>query len=306
MAKKSYVVYTVLTDGYDNVLQPLVLDERFDYVLFSNDFKEEKVIGIWNICRIPSTVVSENDHKRLSRYPKSHPESMLSQYTASLYLDANIQIADKWVYDRFVELAENGVEYAGVKLVATGRDDIYQHAYDMCARQLEHDMSAIRQCHELYKRGFPEHFGLNENNIIFRLHTDLMKTVDEEWWWWIKNYSFRDQFSYMYCLWKYNIKREYFLPDGLDARNNKYFVYTPHDKNTFLNKKLVRFGFFERIRNSCRYRNQHLYDLYCTHWVQLCKMPFPCFFLFLWGLFVGGWNAFPILIKKLSYNRNNR
>ena len=79
MAMKSYVVYTVLTNGYDNVLQPLVLDERFDYVLFSNDFEEEKVIGIWNICRIPSTVVSENDYKRLSRYPKSHPESMLSQ-----------------------------------------------------------------------------------------------------------------------------------------------------------------------------------------------------------------------------------
>lgn len=43
-----YVVYTVLTAGYENVLQPLVLNERFDYVLFSNDFSEDSV-GVWQI-----------------------------------------------------------------------------------------------------------------------------------------------------------------------------------------------------------------------------------------------------------------
>ena len=144
--KKDFVVYTVLVGGYDEVLQPVVVDERFDYILFSNDFKESN-IGIWRVRQIPKVVM--DDSKRLSRYPKTHPETMLSDYKASLYIDANIQILDQWVYDRFIELYNQGKEYAGIKLVLTGRDCIYEHSFDMCQNLLEHDYIAINQCHRL-------------------------------------------------------------------------------------------------------------------------------------------------------------
>mgnify|MGYP007101844054 CR=1 FL=1 len=293
-----YVIYTVLTGAYEDILQPLLIDNRFDYVLFSNDFKE-KEIGVWQIRPIPP-VVDINDNKRLSRYPKSHPKTMLSEYAASLYIDANIQIADKWVYDRIIALVDLGVEHAGIKLLLTGRDDIYRHAYDMCAMRTEHDMNAIRQCHALYKLGFPEHFGLNENNVIFRLHTELMKKVDEEWWWWITNYSYRDQFSYMYCLWKHQIPRKYFLPEGLDAHNNSYFVFTHHNANKTVNaRKWVRTGFFETRRNNNRNRSKELYDRYCNQWVAICKMPFCQSVLFLWGLAVDFKNVFTIFFPRM-------
>lgn len=247
---KKIAVYTVLTGGYDDLLQPKVIDDRFDYILFSNDFKES-TCGVWNIKSIPNVI--QGDNKRLSRYPKSHPEEMLSDYEASLYIDANIQIASTWVYDRFVELYEKGVEYAGIKLVLTGHDCIYDHAFEMCQFLVEHESNAIRQCHELYKRGFPRHFGLNENNVIFRRHTDRMKLVDEEWWWWIKNYSFRDQFSYMYCLWKYQIPLVYFLPHGYDTRNCDHFNLIKHDGNTNVIKvKIVKRGWWEKIRVKCK------------------------------------------------------
>lgn len=280
-----YVIYTILTGGYEDVVQPLVIDDRFDYVLFSNDFDKEKV-GIWKVRPIPA-VVDLSDNKRLSRYPKSHPETMLREYEASLYMDANIQIADKWVYERFFELREKNIELAGIKLVVTGRDDIYRHAYDICMMKAEHDMPAIRQMHELHKRGFPEHYGLNENNIIFRAHTENMQKADEEWWWWITNYSFRDQFSYMYCLWKYDIKREYFLPEGEDSHNSSHFNFIPHnDGDGVVKKKWLTPGFFEKKRNKCRNINKYQYDKYCEHWVRLCKMPCPRICLFLWGLIV--------------------
>lgn len=293
-----YVVYTVLTGGYEGVLQPIVTDERFDYILFSNDFDEGR-IGVWQIRQIP-LVVEEKDNKRLSRFPKSHPETLLSDYKASLYIDANIQIADKWVYDRFVELAEQNIDHAGIKLLATGRDDIYRHAYDMCVMRAENDMNAIRQCHSLYKKGFPEHWGLNENNIIFRTHSELMKNVDEEWWWWIKNYSYRDQFSYMYCLWKYGVKRVYFLPEGLDAHNNNFFVFTHHNNiGTVSSKKWVNTGFFETRRNINRNRCKKDYDHYCHQWVTMCKMPCPKLVLFLWGGAVDIWNVPKRIIARI-------
>ncbi len=280
-----YVIYSVLTGGYENILQPIVVDKRFDYVLFSNDYNEE-VIGVWKIRPIPH-VVNKSDNKRLSRYPKSHPEIMLPEYKASLYIDANIQIADKWVYERFIELAENNVSHAGVKLLVTGRDDIYRHAYDMCFVRAENDMNAINQCHALYKKGFPEHWGLYENNIIFRTHTELMKKVDEEWWWWITNYSFRDQFSYMYCLWKYGIRQVFFLPNGEDSRNSSYFTFTNHnDSKTVSTKKWVKTGFFETRRNINRGLSKDKYDRYCNQWVVMCKMPFSMVILFIWGIVI--------------------
>jgi hypothetical protein len=53
------------------------------------------------------------------------------------------------------------------------------------------------------KDGFPENYGLFENNIIYREHhdKDVIKIMDE-WWWWVKYYSRRDQLSFIYVLWK--------------------------------------------------------------------------------------------------------
>lgn len=268
---KEFVIYTVLTGGYDDILQPKVIDSRFDYILFTNDIKEDKIVGIWSVRAIPEVILSDN--KRLSRYPKTHPETLLSEYKVSLYIDANIQICDQWVYNRFVELYEKKVEFAGIKLVMTGRDCIYEHSFDMCQALLEHDYIAIKQCHELYKRGFPRHFGLNENNVIFRIHTERMKKTDEEWWEWITNYSSRDQFSFMYCLWNNNVELNYFLPEGEDTRNSKHFHLYFHDRNlNVIKTKVIKRGFWERLRIKSNSFNKE-YSL--GRWLHIYKSSHP-------------------------------
>lgn len=276
-----YVIYTIVTGGYDDVLQPLEIDERFDYILFSNDISLP-TIGVWKVRTIP--IVVQNDNKRLSRYPKSHPEALLCDYKASLYIDANIQIKDNWIYDRVIELFDNGIEYAGIKMAVSNRDCIYEHAIDMCVMGVEHDYVAIRQCHELWKRGFPRHFGLNENNVIYRCHTERMKQADEEWWWWITNYSFRDQFSYMFCLWKYGITLCYLLPEGEDTRNSLHFNFIAHNSSGNVKaKKYIKKGFLEWLRTKSYSFNEK--DYYAK-WIELCKRDNPNLFLIWWGIFI--------------------
>lgn len=276
---KEFVIYTVLVGGYDDVLQPKVVDDRFDYVLFSNDFKETKQ-GVWTVREIPRIV--ENDNKRLSRYPKTHPETLLADYKASLYIDANIQILDQWVYDRFIELYNQNIEFAGIQLVLTGRDCIYEHSFDMCQALLEHDYVAIRQCHRLHELGFPRHFGLNENNVLFRIHSDKMKATDEEWWDWILNYSSRDQFSFMYCLWKNGVPLNYFLPEGEDTRNGEHFRLVNHDGDANVIKtKIIKRGLIEKLRIKSKTFNT---DKYRHQWLSLYKSSRPVTYLYLKGL----------------------
>lgn len=229
---KDFAVYTVLTGHYEEVQQPAVIDNRFSYILFTDDVNISA--GVWTVKPIPKVV--EGDAKRLSRYPKTHPETLLSEYKASLYIDANIQIRDRWVYDRVAELYEKGVDYAGIKLVLTGRDCIYEHTFDICQWLVETQRTAIRQCHALYGKGFPQHFGLNENNVIYRRHTERMKAADQEWWDWIRKYSGRDQFSYMYCLWHNGIELNYFLPEGEDTRNSPHFLLVDHNDRANVKK----------------------------------------------------------------------
>lgn len=282
MEHNKYVVYTVMAGKYGEIHQPLTLDKRFDYILFSNDYTGN--IGVWQVRSIPKVLL--NDNKRLSRYPKSHPEELLSEYTSSLYIDANIIISDSWVYERCIKLTNKGIDIAGIKLVIADRDCIYRHAYDMCVVGVEHDYVALRHMHALYKMGYPQHFGLNENNIIFRTHNEKMKMVDEEWWWWIRNYSFRDQLSYMFCLWKYGINRVFFMPEGEDSHNSKHFKFVPHntDKNIY-NKKIIHMGPYERIRNRCRTFSPELNIKFCEQWVKLCKFPLPFLVLNVWGIY---------------------
>ena len=271
-----FVIYTVLVGDYDDIMQPTVVDGRFEYLLFTNNFHDGQNVGVWKVRALPNDLCLDN--KRLSRYPKTHPSILLSEYVASLYIDANIQIVDSWVYSRFIELYEANVEHAGVRLVLTGRDCIYEHTFDMCQSLLEHDYVAIHQCSELYKRGFPAHFGLNENNIIFRRHTEQIKKVDEEWWQWIINFSSRDQFSYMYCLWKYHIPLNYFLPIGEDARNGNHFRLVKHDSRAFVLKtKVVRRSIFERLRIKSR---RFDVEQSLINWSIIYKSKYPILHLY--------------------------
>ena len=63
---KKIAIYTVLTGGYDQLKQPSVTDERFDYICFSNDIPKDR-IGVWEIRKFDGEFCSKQIE---SRYPK--------------------------------------------------------------------------------------------------------------------------------------------------------------------------------------------------------------------------------------------
>ena len=212
-----------MVGGYDEIMQPQVVDDQFDYILFSNDIKEDRV-GVWQVRSIAYT---NPDNTRICRYVKTHPEDLLPEYEFSVWIDSNVVITSSKVYERAIELYHVGAVIASINHL--GRDCIYDEAFEVMCHRLELERIVVDWCNRLRKEGYPKHKGLYETGIMFRKHnTTLVREANVMWWNCIEKYSKRDQLSFNYVLWKLNLNCEYFLEKSLNARNSKYFQLVDH------------------------------------------------------------------------------
>ena len=293
---KRFVVYTVIVGEYDIIEQPLVIDERFDYVLFSDKPEGSKTMGVWQVRHIPFT---HKDPTRISRYPKMHPEVLFPQHLASLYIDANLQIIDQQVYDKCCSFYENGVDWGGITLPCPPHPDcIYDHSFWVLVEGLDYDGVVLKWCH---KRIF-------ENNVIFRIHNETCHRVNNLWWNSYCNYSRRDQLSLFYSFWRYpEIHFEPFLPKGVRAfdPDNSYFNHSYH-KHIASETRTLKHGAMNHVR--IRLYNVLLKkrDKWCSFFYSISVLP-VCIakaLLFLWG--VWGAVVYGPYIKYLTIKKRKR
>lgn len=223
------VIYTILVGKYDALIQPLVVDEGFDYICFSNDFNEE-TIGVWCIRKIP---FNDADNTRVSRYAKLLPHRVLQEYDYSLYIDANIRITSSEFYGFVNQRIQEGVLVAQVPNIF--RDCIYKDI-EIAYRRGKVDLKGAKHQYEhLKQEGFPTHFGLFENNVILRKHNvPEVIEISEAWWKEYFMYTHRDQFCLMYIYWKQKFMPIFLFGEGNNARNVDYLKLEKHPrKKTF-------------------------------------------------------------------------
>lgn len=284
---KKFVIYTVITGGFDDPKQPTVVDERFDYVLFT-DNTEKKKIGVWKVRPIEY----KNKNMRLqSRYPKAYPEKCLYGYAASLYIDGTIQVTSQKVYDRCVELYNTAIDWAGIR--HQWRNTIYEEMTSIIGERWVHDYDVLDWYRLLKKEQYVPQNWLFENNIIFRIHNNNVKKVNDIWWWTLdQGYVKRDQFSLMYALWKVpEIKTGFFLPENENAwTNSGYFQYHEHNPH----KRVLSWSVWETIRHRCfraKYGDEASYSILLD---KVCATRNPHRALQWWtlsALFTQGWKV---------------
>lgn len=228
-----FAIYTAVIGNYDEILQPLVVDSHFDYFLFSDTIQEDR-IGVW---QVKSIEYSNPDRVKIARYVKTHPETFLPDYAATLWMDANLQIVDSYVYERFLELFNQGVEIASVK--HPQRDCIYEELFTVCSLQWESVETTWRWNHHLRKSGYPQNNGLFETNILYRINTAEIIKVDEDWWSCIEQYSRRDQFSFNFVLWSNHQECSYFFSVDECALHTPHlkFVFHPSQARKYVKEK---------------------------------------------------------------------
>lgn len=295
---KKYVIYTVLTGGYDNITQPLVVDDRFDYVLFS-DVVNNDHIGVWQVRPIP---FENNDLTRLSRYPKMHPNELLSKYYASLYIDANIQIINQQIYDRIIELSQTDIDWASIK--HPYRDCIFDEAYNVYG--LDNEDVIFKWCHKLRKENYPRHRGLFENGIIYRRHNEQTKLADEKWWNLYMNFTRRDQLTLMYVLWQMpNLRTTYLLPQNENAWNSNNVRILKHSKKSQQGgRRSLMQSFLEHARCRCRCGMEEKTEQFREfhYWLYGLNPTLARMLLDIWGIYA--LIVYGIIIKYRAYKKH--
>lgn len=259
MGQNKKVIYTCLVGKYDELRQPLVIDGAFDYVCFSNDIKDEKV-GVWKIKPIP---FESSDKVCLSRYVKLLPHIALREYEWSLWLDANIQITGRELYDILNKKIETNGKVFQVNHCIPKCDCVYEDMKFAYRNGRCGFFETLRQYRHLKEEGFPSHWGLFENNIILRRHNDpKVIAISELWWAEFSHYVKRDQFSLMYIYWKLGYRPDFLLDNNKCSRNVNFLNWQFHKHDIKkLNHGTLYMKWIER-RDDLRTHLSSLFDYY--------------------------------------------
>lgn len=200
-ARKQHVLYTCITGNYDRLIVPAYYNPACDYVCFTDNSEwiSRKRIGPWQVKPLQYT---ESSNALNNRWHKVHPHKLFPEYEDSIYIDGNIDILDDNLFRQIDSKS-------GRKIL------IPKHAYNNCIYKeikvnIKNKRAPKEQCLKIKKilaaAKYPRNYGLCENNVIYRKHSDpLVITVMEEWWKYIKDIVPRDQLSLCFLFYKYGI-----------------------------------------------------------------------------------------------------
>lgn len=221
------IIYTAITGGYDQLLQPYLPAEGFKFICFvSKGDKKNDYEGAWQIVEIEENCP---DSTLLARKQKLNPHKVLPKDCEySLWIDGNILIKDDSLYRRCKELQQKGVIYAGIR--HPFNDCPYAEAEKCLKDRREKFSKLIRVVRFLREDKVDEHSGMMETNLILRRHNDpAVIEFDELWWQRLQHYSDRDQLTHTSCIKDTpGIRPELLFDEGTTSRNHPGLEYVEH------------------------------------------------------------------------------
>jgi len=204
------VVYTCITGGYDNIIEPTVVTPGVDYICFTDD--KTLTSKTWEFRPIPENLLGYSKVVQ-QRGVKMLPHKYLDDYDISVYVDGCVVVREN--IKEFLKTLDFN-SYSVFISEHPARKCIYAEK-EACVKIKKITGDAVALAEKQIKRykneGFPENFGLVQANIIIRKHNDnYCKILMEEWWKEFKENAPRDQLSFNYVLWKIGDKKFKYLP----------------------------------------------------------------------------------------------
>ncbi|MDF0533018.1 DUF616 domain-containing protein [Shewanella sp. A32] len=221
--KNKRLVYTVIFGGYDTLNDFDFTPTDVDYVCITDDPNLQS--NSWKIVYVEKESIE--DPILLNRMYKFFPYKFF-EYSESIYLDGNISVKSdlNFIFDKYLSLGDIAIPKHPF------RTCIYQEAKE-CISIGKADSQQVNSQMSKYKyEGFPQNFGLFENNIIVRRHSKLVINLMDSWWEEFNLNAKRDQLSLSFLLWKYDLKCCQ-LVEG-PRYSSKFFNFKLHKKEECL------------------------------------------------------------------------
>lgn len=188
------VVYTCITNNYDNLVEPTYIDNSLTYLAFvSND---EIKSSVWQIKKID--IDQELGPVKTARKIKILAHKYLSEYDCSIWIDGTIDVIGD------VKSLVNSLGFPlFVGFKHPFRNCIYSEGKACIKHNKDKKEIINEQLSDYRKEGYPVNAGLIESNVLIRMHNSpsVIKLM-EFWWQEVRNKSRRDQLSFNYSVWK--------------------------------------------------------------------------------------------------------
>jgi len=224
-------IYTVITNDYDSLKLPEVIDSRFEYFVFTD--KPISGAGVWQVKPILSYFV---DPARTSRFIKLHPHQLLKNFDIAIYIDSNLMLLGN-ISNLLEKFIKSKMPIGGIK--HPYRKSLYEEL-DACILLDKDNKEIMREQISRYKKeGFQDENLVEANFLMFDLKNSQTQLFLNYWWQEIENGSRRDQLSFNYALKKSGLKFCSLMDEGYTTRNSPLIAWVHHDFGKGPAQKLI-------------------------------------------------------------------
>ena len=254
-------VYTCITGDYDTLKEIKFLDKEIDYICFTNNHLITS--NTWKIVYIENEGL---DNIALSRKIKIIGNDILCNYETLIWIDGALKLEKSIMsfLNNYCDLKK----YDFILIKHHERSCAYDEINECVKLGKENVFNAKKIENYLIENNYPKSNGLCETGILIKKNCDSVKKIMNFWFNLLCNYSFRDQLSINYCLWKFKIKSNII---DFNIFDNKYITFVNHNINSYLvlnlfNKDNFDFHnlFFENTNDCFNFSVNYLIPFDCN------------------------------------------
>ena len=241
---KKICVYTCLTGNYDNLSDVKVIDKKVDFICYTNN--KELKSKTWKIIYIENEGL--NDHQLSRKIKMLGTDYINKKYDISVWQDASViwkkkpsEFVNKYLVGDFSSFVHNE------------RNSVFDEANEVIKLNKDNQKTVKKHIQFLKKEKFPDNLGLFEMTIFIKKHNNpVVKETMKIWFETYLKYSKRDQLSFMYAVWKSNLKVH---PINMNVWNNEWVEHKKHNYKENLTG--CRIYFEENLENDV---SDYIYD----------------------------------------------
>ena len=235
---KKIAIITAIYGNYDNIKEQDINNKAdVDWYCFTDntDMKSDQ----WTIITTPYHLNStkyeyKNSYHNVSdkkiynmmcaKYYKlkNHEIDILQKYDYIIWIDGSITLRPNFINNVLTNIIDNDYELASFK--HSERNNINDEV-KLSLTMDKYKTQDLNTQYQFYLQdGFNDNIGLFENTIIIRKKTERINNIFDLWWIHNLKYSYQDQISFPYVLWKLNENPDYVIQENVFNNTEYSFV----------------------------------------------------------------------------------